>query len=111
MLPTDTPLLMLDRWLSILRYGRGVVFVVPSAAAVQHALAKLSRYGVRTYAFRLRADGAREFRVRSAQADWARYLLAGHTPAAWSDKRPNAAARPAGMAGAVLAWFLRRRRS
>ena len=104
---SDTPLLALDRWLSILRYGRGVVFVVPSAAALQAALRKLRRYGVRTYAYRLRSDDAREFRVRSAQADWARYLLAGNAPPAWADKDPRAAARPVGFAGVVLALYER----
>ena len=103
----DTPLLMLDRWLSILRYGRGVVFIMPSAAAVQAALRKLKRYGVRTYGYKLHANGTREFRVRSAQADWARYLLAGNEPAAWSDKNPRAAARSAGFAGMVLGLFAR----
>ncbi len=103
----DTPLLMLDRWLSILRYGRGVVFVMPSAAAISAALRKLKRYGVRTYAYRLRSDGVREFRVRSAQADWARYLLAGNEPPAWADKDPRAAARSVGFAGMVLDFFQR----
>ena len=104
----DNPLLMLDRWLSILRYGRGVVFVMPSAAAVQAALRKLRRYGVRTYAYRLRPNGEREFRVRREQADWARYLLAGHTPRAWSDQKPRARARAVGFAGAVINLFLGR---
>ena len=106
-MPTDTPLLMLDRWLSILRYGRGEVFLMPSAAAVQAALRKLKRYGVKTYAFKLRANGTREFRVRSEQAAWARYLLAGNSPAAWSDKNPRAAARSVGFAGMVLDFFQR----
>ncbi len=103
----DTPLLMLDRWLSMLRYGRGVVILMPSAAAVQAALRKLKRYGVKTYAYQLRSDGRREFRVRSAQAEWAIYLLAGNEPPAWADKNPRAAARSVGFAGAVLDFFSR----
>lgn len=104
----DTPLLMLDRWLAMLRYGRGVVFIVPSAAAVQIALRKLKRYGVKTYAFKLRDNGEREFRVRSEQAEWARYLLAGNEPTrAWMDANPRAAARSVGFAGMVLAVLSR----
>ncbi len=103
----DTPLLAIDRWLSILRYGPGVVFEMPSAGSVQTALLKLKRYGVKTYAYRLRTDGVREFRVRSAQADWAAYLLAGNSPAAWSDKNPRAAARSVGFAGMVIDFFQR----
>lgn len=103
----DTPLLVLDRWLSILRHGRGVVFEMPSAAAVQAALRKLKQYGVRTYAYKLRADGVREFRVRQEQAEWARYLLAGNEPPAWSDKNPRATARSVGFAGMVLDFFQR----
>lgn len=107
MLPNDTPLLMLDRWLSMLRYGRGVVFTMPSAAAVQSALRTLKRYGVKTYAYKLRSNGEREFRVRSEQADWARYLLAGNEPLAWADKNPGAAAHSVGFAGRVIDFFQR----
>lgn len=103
----DTPLLALDRWLSILRYGRGVIFEMPSAGSVQTALRKLKRYGVKTYAYRLRPDGVREFRVRSEQAAWAHYLLAGNEPPAWSDKNPRAAARSVGFAGLVIDFFQR----
>jgi hypothetical protein len=103
----DTPLLALDRWLSILRYGHGHVILMPSAAAVQAALRKLKKYGVKTYAYQLRPNGVREFRVRSAQAEWAHYLLAGNDPAAWSDRNPRAAARNVGFAGMVLDFFQR----
>lgn len=103
----DSPLLALDRWLSILRYGPGVVFTMPSAAAVRLALRTLRRYGVRTYAYRLRSGGQREFRVRREQAEWAAYLLAGNTPPAWSDRNPRAAARPVGFAGMILDFFQR----
>ena len=101
-----------DRWLSILRYGRGVQFVAPSATALQSQLRMLARYGVRTYAYTFTADGYRAYRVRSQQERWALYVLdcaaTGRTPRAWSDKHPNAAARPVGWAGAILSLFGRR---
>ena len=103
------PLHVADRWLCYLRYGRGVQFSEPTAAALQAALRKLNRYGVRTYAYTFGPDGARQFRVRSAQAEWARYLLEGGTPSrAWMDANPRAQARAVGWAGAVLGAFMGR---
>ena len=102
------PLHVADRWLCYLRYGRGVQFSEPTAAALQAALRKLHRYGVRTYGYTFGPEGVREFHVRSEQAAWARYLLAGKDPAAWSDKRPQAAARPVGWMGAIVGRFMAR---
>lgn len=103
------PIHLLDRWLSILRYGIGVQFVAPSAAAAQADLRALRRYGVKTYAYTFAAGGGRAYRVRAEQATWARYVLActatGKTPRAWSDDKPSAAARAVGFAGEVLGMF------
>ena len=105
------PMIALDRWLSMLRYGRGVQFVAPSAAAAQIQLGTLRRYGVKTYAYTFTLGGERAYRVRTAQGEWARYLLdcqaAGRQPRAWSEANPSAAARPVGFAGAVLGVFQR----
>ena len=111
------PLLALDRWLSILRYGRGVRFVVPAGTAAQTALAILRKYGVKTYAYSFtHRSRDRAFRVRTQQAPWAAHLLAragvpvlqgppttaraGRMPQAW-----GVPARGVGFAGAVLALF------
>ena len=100
------PLHLLDNWRAIRRYGLGVRFVLPAGANAA-ALRKLRRYGVRTYCYGIRGD-LRTFRVRRAQAAWARYLLAGHSPRAWSDANPRAMARPVGWAGGILDIFMRR---
>lgn len=104
---TDTPLLMLDRWLSILRYGRGVVFIMPSAAAVQAALRKLKRYGVRTYGYKLHANGTREFRVRRRAGRVGALPARGQSAAGLGGRSPRAAARSVGFAGMVLDFFQR----
>ena len=105
------PLHVADRWLCYLRYGRGEMFSIPTAAAAQAALRKLHRHGVRTYAHTFGPRGERQFRVSSAQAEWARYLLADGTPrAAWMDANPRAAVRGGGWARAVLGAFMRRGR-
>lgn len=101
------PLHLLDNWRAIRRYGLGVRFVLPVGANAA-ALRKLRRYGIRTYCYGIRGD-LRTFRVRRAQAEWARYLLAGGNPArAWSDANPRAAARSVGWMGAILDIFMRR---
>lgn len=100
------PLLVLDRLNAYRLYGRGVQFVMPSATALQAALRTLRKYGVRTYAYKFTRGGGRSFRVRREQAQWAHYLLAGHTPPAWSDAQPNARARAVGYAGAILNMFM-----
>ena len=100
------PLHLLDNWRAIRRYGLGVRFVLPVGANAA-ALRTLRRYGVRTYCYGLRGD-LRSFRVRSEQAAWARYLLAGHSPRAWSDKDPRAAERPVGWQGTILNLFMGR---
>ena len=120
----SNPLLALERWLSMLRYGRGVRFVVSSSGEVRAALRTLRRYGVRTYAYSFVPSDtrARAFRVRAEQAQWAEYLLlragvgvlerpnhpanarvrAGAMPQEW-----RVPARSVGFSGAVLAAFER----
>ena len=103
------PLHIADRWLCYLRYGRGVMFCEPTAAAAQAALRKLHRHGVRTYAHTFGPRGERQFHVSSGQAKWARYLLAGGNPSqAWMDANPRAAVRGGGWSGAILAALGRR---
>ena len=101
------PILALDRWLSILRYGRGVRFVVPTSS-IGPTLAKLHHHGIRTYAYEPpHGKDERAFRVRREQARWARAVLAGKATRAWADDKPSAAARGAGYAGAILGMFQR----
>ena len=98
---------LLDNFRAIRHYGLGVRFEL-RAGAQQAALRKLRRYGIKTYCYGMRGD-MRSFRVRSAQADWARYLLEGGTPSrAWMDANPRAQARAVGWAGAVLGMFMGR---
>lgn len=114
------PLLALDRWLSMLRWGRGVLFVVPAGTAAQTALRTLRQYGVRTYAYEPphRRPAERGFRVRREQAAWAAYLLqrAGvpvlDGPTARSEPGPmpkawQVPARPVGFAGVIFDFFQR----
>lgn len=113
------PIHVLDRWLAMLRHGRGVLFVVPTAAAVRQTMQVLRKYGVKTYGFEYRSDPReRAFRVRREQAAWAAYLLAragvpvlrgprvntapGAMPAAW-----GVPARPVGLFGALVDFFSR----
>ena len=95
------PLHLLDNLRAIRRYGLGVRFVLPVGANAA-ALRKLRRYGVRTYCYGIRGD-LRTFRVRRAQAEWARYLLAGHSPRAW-----GVPARSVGWMGGILDKFMGR---
>lgn len=115
------PLLLLDRWSAMRRLGRGVRFVVPDGVPLQKARRTLSRYGVRTYAYKFVGRNEREFRVRSEQAEWAAYLLQragvpvldgppvnaapGAMPKAWSEANPGAKAKPVGFAGMMLDMF------
>lgn len=117
------PVLALDRWLAMLRWGRGVLFVVP-ASIIQPTLATLKQYGVRTYAYRPphSRPNERGFRVRAEQAQWAEYLLRragvpliegpnhpanrvvarGPLPPAW-----GVPARSVGFAGMIMDFFQR----
>lgn len=106
-----------DNVLAMLRYGRGVRFVVPTGAALHTALRTLRNYGVRTYCYQF-ARGGRSFRVRRAQAAWAETLLltAGvpmlqrpHLSAGPLAKMPRAwgvPARTVGWSGALLGLFM-----
>ncbi len=111
------PLILADTLLAMLRYGRGVRFVVPEGAALHTALRTLRCYGVRTYCYQF-ARGGRSFRVRRAQAAWAETLLltAGvpmlqrpHLSAGPLAKMPRAwgvPARTVGWSGALLGLFM-----
>ncbi len=115
-----TILLRIDAWLSSRRHGRGVELRWHGPAAPIWAI--LNRYGVKTYAPQMHADGVRSCRVPTAQGRWAEYVLRragmpmvgdaiydsnrnvkpGPMPVAW-----EVAARPVGFAGAVFAVFHR----
>jgi len=111
------PRTLIEGWIAMLVYGRGVRFVVPAGTAAQTALGILRRYGVKTYAYSFtHRSRDRAFRVRTEQAQWAAHLLAragvpvldgpptrttrGPMPPAW-----GVPARPVGFGGALLAMF------
>lgn len=126
------PLKALDDLLCVLRYGLGAKLTWAQVSGWPGARVEslLRRYGVtvyrRQYAFVEGDDYG--VHVPRAQSRWAEYVLrragcpltspllhAGNrnvTPGpignAWSDANPRAAARPAGLAGAVVAFLTRK---
>lgn len=113
------PIHVADRWLAMLRWGRGVLFVVPTPAAVVQAMKILRQYGIKTYGFEYTAEPReRAFRVRAEQAVWAAYLLARAGVPVLSGPRVNTApgamprawgvpAKPVGLFGTLVDFFQR----